>query len=243
MAEGLTTQRLLELRKLTRAISDSLRGELLDILGTLAPLLRPKSLLGSYIQGGPKESVRGADRAYKDLQSVYDSVAGSKPFNLPSELRPPLPVDSSTLEITPFEYSHSAKSKRQGRDITVTSPLKWVLGFSGFSLEKLREGLESGDPAEFRAQEFVLNFLIVHVGVSLQKGVSSFLKRSAFPYPFTRRRSSESFRSPSFRRSSRRSARATTPSSRARRSPECPRSRRSSIWRRSFSSRIRFAID
>jgi len=181
MAEGLTTQRLLELRKLTRAISESLRGEVLDILGTLAPLLRPKSLLGSYIQGGPKESVRGADRALKDLQNVYDSVAGTNPFNLPRELRTPLPIDSSSLEITPFEYTHSAKSKRQSREITITSPLRWVLGFSGFSLEKLREGLESGDPTEFRAQEFVLNFLIVHVGVSLQKGVSQLFEALRFP--------------------------------------------------------------
>src|SRR5262245_51294366 len=180
MAEGLTTQKLLELRKVTRAIADSLRGEVLEILGTLAPLLRPKSLLGSYIQGGPKESVRGADRALKDLQNIYDSVASTRPFNLP-ELRTPLPVDSSALEITPFEYTHSAKSKRQSREITITSPLRWVLGFSGFSLEKLREGLENGDPTEFRAQEFVLNFLIVHVGVSLQKGVSQLFEALRFP--------------------------------------------------------------
>jgi hypothetical protein len=180
MAQGVPTQKLLELRKLTRALSDFFGSQLVEYLATLGPLLRPKSLLGSHIQGAPKETVRGADRAFKELQSAYDSVAGSKPFNLPRDLKAPLVVDSSTLEITPFAYTHTAKTRQQTKKITVTSPLRWVLTFSGFSLERLREGLALGDPTEFHVREFVLSFLILHVGTS-QKGVPQLFEALRFP--------------------------------------------------------------
>lgn len=180
MPEAFDTHRLLELRKLTRALSALLGGQLVEYLATLTPLLRPKSLLGSHVQGAPKDAVRGADRAFKELQSAYEIVAGAKPFNLPRDLRTPVQVDSSQLELAPFEYVHVARTKKQSKSITVTCPLKWVLTFSGFSLDRLREGLEKGDPTEFRAQEFVLNFLIVRVGTS-QKGVPRLFEALRFP--------------------------------------------------------------
>jgi hypothetical protein len=181
MAERFQTQKLIELRKLTRAVSELCRSQLIDYLATLTPLLRPRSLLGSYVQGAPKETVRGAERAFKDLQAVYDAVGGSKPFNLPRDLKPPIAVDSSVLEITPWDYVHVAKGKKQTKSIVVTSPLKWVLSFSGFSLARLREGLDNADPTEFHIQEFVLNFLVLHVGTAMQKGVPQLFEALRFP--------------------------------------------------------------
>jgi hypothetical protein len=84
------------------------------------------------------------------------------------------------LEITPYEYVHSAKSRRQEKSIAITSPLKWIVNFSGFSVDRLKEGLAHGDPTEFHAQEFVLNFLILHVGLS-QKGVPQLFEALRFP--------------------------------------------------------------
>src|SRR6059058_5096549 len=57
MAEEFTTQRLLALRKLTRALADLLRGQAKDYLATLGPLFRPRSILGGYTETNPKETV------------------------------------------------------------------------------------------------------------------------------------------------------------------------------------------
>ena len=53
-----STQSLLVLRKLTRAIADSVRTQMTEYLATLAPLLRPKMVLGDYVEDGSKESTR-----------------------------------------------------------------------------------------------------------------------------------------------------------------------------------------
>jgi hypothetical protein len=179
MTQTLNTQRLLELRRLTRALSEHVRGQLVEYLATLGPLLRSKSLLGSHIQGF-RETTRSADRAFKELQSAYESVAGSQPFNLPRELKGPIAIDSSTLEIAPYQYVHAAKTRKASKSVTVTSPLKWVLNFSGYSLDGLREGLAGADPAKFRAQDFVLNFLILHVATS-QKGIPQLFEALRLP--------------------------------------------------------------
>ena len=178
MAQELSTQKLLELRKLTRVVSDALRSELADHLATLLPLIRPRILLGSYVQGAPRDA-RGSDKAFKELQSAYESVASSKPFNLPRDLKPPIPVDSNALEILPFEYDHVAKSKRVTKTLRVTSPLKWVLVFSGFSTDRLKEALRSGDPGVSVA-EVVLHTLVLHVAFQ-QRGVRELFAALRFP--------------------------------------------------------------
>jgi hypothetical protein len=178
MAQELSTQKLLDLRKLTRVVSDALRSELAEHLATLLPLIRPRILLGSYVQGAPKDA-RGSDKAFKELQSAYESVASSKPFNLPRDLKPPIPVDSNALEILPFEYDHVAKSKRVTKTLRVTSPLKWVLVFSGFSTDRLKGALRSGDPGVSVA-EVVLHTLVLSVAFQ-QRGVRELFAALRFP--------------------------------------------------------------
>ena len=74
MAEAYDLQRLLQLRKVTRALADFLRDEMRDHLTTLAPLLNPRVVLGDFVAGGPK-AVRGADRAWKDVETQYAAIA------------------------------------------------------------------------------------------------------------------------------------------------------------------------
>jgi hypothetical protein len=62
-----------------------------------------------------------------------------KPFGTTLELKPPLTVVSSPLEINPLEYIYEAKTETDTKRVTVTSPLKWVLTYPDTSLGKLRE--------------------------------------------------------------------------------------------------------
>ncbi|MGH9369722.1 MAG: hypothetical protein ACRD3M_18890 [Thermoanaerobaculia bacterium] len=181
MADASNTQKLLELRQITRNVAELLRGELKQYLTILMPLVRPRTLLGHYVQGASKDPVRGADKAFKDLQSVYETVAASRPFSLPRDLKPPLPVDSNALEFVPFEYTHQAKGRRATKTVTITSPLRWVLYYSGFPPQRLQEGLAAGDSAGATIQEHVLHHLVLHVALLQQKSVPLLFEALRFP--------------------------------------------------------------
>lgn len=180
MAEVLSTQKLLELRRVTRNVADLLRGELKQGLMTLMPLFQPRTLLGHYVQGAGKEPARGGDRVFKDLVGAYEAVSGTKPFSLPRDLKPPLPIDSNALEFVPFEYAHTVKGRKASKTVTVTSPLRWVLSYAGFGPDRLREVLASGDTSGATIQEHVLHQLVLHVAFQ-QKGVSALFEALRFP--------------------------------------------------------------
>lgn len=181
MAEPQTTQELLELRKLTRRVAEILRGELLQNLSTLMPLVRPRTLLGHYVQGSGKDPVRGADKVFKDLQSVFDSVASVKPFNLHRELKPPLPLESGAIEFEPFEYSHVIKTRGGTKTVAVTTPLKWVVYYTGYPPAKLKEAVELGDTMGVPILEHVLHHVMLHTALHMQKGVTGVFESLRFP--------------------------------------------------------------
>src|SRR5437879_11597827 len=125
MAEEFTTQRLFASRKLTLASADLLRGQANDYLATLGPLFRPRSILGGYTESNPKETIPGAEKAFKELQALHEAVAATKPFGLPKELNRPIELISSNLEMTPFEYSHPAQAEGgAAKIVAVTGPLR-----------------------------------------------------------------------------------------------------------------------
>lgn len=176
MDERYSTKRLLVLRKLTRAVADLLRGQLREYLTTLAPLLRPKIILGEFVQGGSKESVKGAEAAFKELQTLYEALASSRTFNLARDLRPPLEVQSSVLELAPVEYSHAIKTDRDSKTVTVTSPLRWVATYSGFGLKRLRDLLAEKTRTTNELEQCVLHYLFMNLVVTKQTGVIKMLE-------------------------------------------------------------------
>lgn len=190
MPEQFDTRRILVLRKLTRAIAEHLRGQMRNHLSTLAPLLRPRVVLGDYVQSSTKEMTRGADKAFKELQSLYERIAPSKPFNLPPELNPPIEIVNTALEMTPMEYMHEARTERESKVVTVTSPLKWVLTYSGFPHARLRELASSRNRNNNELKEFILHYLVMHVVITGQPGITQIL--DALHFPITSERLPES---------------------------------------------------
>jgi hypothetical protein len=174
-------QSLLVLRKLTRAITDVVRVQMTEYLRTLTPLLRPKAILGEYLQGGQKEPTRKADKAFKDLQALYEVVAGTKPFNLPRDLAPPLSFPALGLEITPVDYTHVIQSEGVARKITVRSPLTWVLTYNDFPPNRLRELLETKARSVDEVQRFVLSYLIIHLVTTNEPGLMQVFESLHFP--------------------------------------------------------------
>jgi hypothetical protein len=174
-------QSLLVLRKLTRAITDVVRAQMVEYLATLSPLFRPTTVLGDYVQGGHKEMTRKADKAFKQLQTLYDTVATAKPFNLPRELTLPLNFPGDTLEITPHDYIHVAHSSSDAKPITVRAPLTWALTYTGYAPSRLHELVNTKLRSIDEVQKFVLSYLILHVVTQSQPGLLQVLEALHFP--------------------------------------------------------------
>lgn len=176
-----SVQSLLVLRKLTRAITDAVRVQMTEYLKTLTPLLRPKAVLGDYVQGGLKEPSRKADKAFGNLQALYETVAVARPYNLPRELNPPLSFGSTDLEITPLDYYHVAKSGADTRRIKVRCPLTWVLTYSGFPPNRLQELVDTKARSIEELQRFVLNYLALHIATVSEPGLMRVFEALHFP--------------------------------------------------------------
>jgi hypothetical protein len=176
-----SVQSLLVLRKLTRAITDAVRVQMTEYLKALTPLLRPKALLGDYVLGGPKEPSRKSDKAFGELQKLYDTVAVARPYNLPRELAPPLSFSNVGLEITPLDYYHVAQSGADSRKIKVRCPLTWVLSYTDFPPTRLQELLDTKARSVEELQRFVLNYLVMHLATTSEPGLMQVFDALHFP--------------------------------------------------------------
>jgi hypothetical protein len=184
MEESFTIERVQALRRLTRAVSDTLRDQVTSYLSTLSPLFRPRRVLGEHIRGAEKEPMKGADRAFREMQALFDSVARAQPFTLARELKSPVEVSSVALEIHPVEYQHEVRAGEDTRTVTVRSPLAWVLSYSGYGPGILPDLLAHRSGANEELYEWLLHQLVLHAVVSNQPGLTDILSRLHFPVSF-----------------------------------------------------------
>jgi hypothetical protein len=176
MAEdpSITLDRLLKLRRATRALADFLEGELRGYLDTLAPLLRPKRLLGNLIQGESTETYYDSERAFQELQQLWAKVS-ERPFRLRPHLTSPIPAIRVKLELSRWEELWTAPSG--GKKLWVSSPLSWVLSYPGAcrldSMNKMLAGDEERNETEMH--QFVLNACILHLLLERTPGIPKLL--------------------------------------------------------------------
>ncbi len=180
-----STQSLLVLRKLTRAIADIVRAQMTEYLAAVAPLLRPKMVLGDYIEDGSKESTRRSDKAFKELQALYETVAGTKPFNLPRELTPPLRLSGTGLEITPVDTPYIVQAGSETRTIIVRSPLTWTLTYAGYAPTRLPDLLKTKLRPGDELGQLVLSYLLMQVVMTNSPGLMRTFEALHFPITTT----------------------------------------------------------
>lgn len=182
MNPPLDISRLLVLRKITRAIAELLSQDLKSHLATLAPLLQPRNVFGQHLRGGEKQSVKGDAEAFDELRSLYLALARQNRWSLPKELNTPVDVLHTPLDLTPADYEHTATNEPTSKKILVSSPLRWVLAFSGFGLKRLRElagGYRTSTGNE--VQQCVLQMLVLHVTLAKRPGITRLLEALRFP--------------------------------------------------------------
>jgi hypothetical protein len=175
MEEAYTTQKLIALRKLTRTVGEIICGQMKDYITTLTPLFRQRAVFGENIQGFGKEPAPLADKAFAELQTLYGTVATAAPFHLPKELKTPLMQMTASLELTPWEYPHVAKTDSESKTVTVTSPFKSIVTYAGYTPRRLRDLLANRNRNNDELLQFVLHYLAMHVVVSKQPGLTQLL--------------------------------------------------------------------
>jgi len=177
MTEELSIGRLLFLRKVTRAVSDYLVSELKGHLSTISPLLRPRRLLGDYIESGSPEQVVDADKNFATLNEIYSKAAG-KPFDLPRPLRPPLKPVGLAIEVYPWEFRQEIRADGVGNTVTITSPVRYVISYaSGLSLSRLRQGVAGKEEQKKEdIREFVIRCCLMHTMLNRNPGIINLLR-------------------------------------------------------------------
>jgi len=174
-AKALTFEQLIDFRDKTEAISQFLYKRLKVHLETLRLLLAPRRLLGKYV--GVKEDVVGADKAFAQIQEIYRGVCG-KPFALATELdEGPLNGLENRLELYPWEYIHQAKSARETKAVTITSPVRWVLTYNaGYTLSQVLQAVVGKEQRQADAlRQFVVNVLVMHLVLTKYPGITQLL--------------------------------------------------------------------
>jgi hypothetical protein len=88
---------------------------------------------------------------------------------------------TSSLELAPWEYQHTATSDGATRTIAVTCPFKSMVTYAGYSLRQLKELLASRNRNDGELQQFVLHYLAMHIVISRQPGLVSILNTLHHP--------------------------------------------------------------
>jgi len=179
MSTDFDIARLLELRKLTTALAGFFSRQLQEHLASLAPLLQPRTLLGDLIRF-EKCSVKDQDVALQQLAKLYEPLARISALSIQNELKTPLDVYTTALDIVPATYSYTPEGSNT--EITIVTPLKWVLTYKDQRPQRLRELIASharsggGD-----LQSCVLHYLVMHMLVQRRPGVAPILEALRFP--------------------------------------------------------------
>lgn len=183
MTQSFDVDGFIRLRKQTRAISDVLKTQVSDYLSTLSLLIRPQPLFGEYLQGAPRGSGRETQHNFKSFRTLYDKHASATPFNLVNELEVPLNIINSTPELFPLEYDHKLSN---GTSVRVTSPTRWVVGYSSFGLTRFRQVVHDPNRSGSELHRFVLHYLMLYHCFSHASGLGRLLKGLRFPVGFQR---------------------------------------------------------
>jgi hypothetical protein len=164
VAPSLTHEQLPRLHSLTAEVQKICRGQLRTYLDALAPLFRPRRVLGERMEGSGKESVVAGDQNFNELRDVYFKSCG-RPFDMRKELPTPLESVGTQIGLYEWEYLYDVRTEREARTITVVSPLTWVLAYpSTYSLSMLRQviaGKQERDAEGVRS--FMLRSCLMHL--------------------------------------------------------------------------------
>jgi hypothetical protein len=122
-------EQLGRLHAITQRVEKTCRSQLWSYLEAMAPLFRPRRVLGNNMEGAGTETVAQADQNLNDLREMYFKACG-RPFDLRKELKTPLESVPAQLQLHQWEYLHEIEAPEGKRIVKVARPLTWVLSYN-----------------------------------------------------------------------------------------------------------------
>jgi hypothetical protein len=164
VSQTLTHEELPRLHDVTEEISRLCRAQLRAYLDALAPLFRPRRVIGNHMEGPGKESLIGADQNFTELREIYFKACG-RPFELRKELPTPLESVPTQIQIYEWEYLYEISSDKQDRAINVISPLTWVIAYpSTYTYSMVRQVVPAKHERDAEGvRSFVLRASLMHL--------------------------------------------------------------------------------
>ncbi|GLO31813.1 hypothetical protein PPUN12996_38710 [Pseudomonas putida] len=184
MTQTFDVEALIKLRSQTRAISDALKAQAADYLATVAPLIRPQTLFGEYLQGAQRSSGRETQGHFQALVELYERIGSAAPFQLVTELEVPLNLISTTPELFPLEYDKALE--HSGQVIRITSPTRWVVGFHAFDLARFRNVIKDPNRSSAELYRFVVHYLVLFYCLSKSPGLGRLFEGLRYNLSFER---------------------------------------------------------
>ncbi|MFB4202283.1 hypothetical protein KBTX_02324 [wastewater metagenome] len=182
MSQPFDVEGFIRSRKNTRTISELLRAQAADYLGTVSPLVKPQTLFGEYLTGAPRGSTREAHHNFKEFKTLYERHASGRPFSLMNELEVPLDLLDSTPTLYPLEHDHAIDGIEG--TIRVLSPTRWVIGYSSFELTRFRRITRDANRSNSELHRFVVHYLMAFYCFSKAGGLGRLFKGLRFPVTF-----------------------------------------------------------
>jgi hypothetical protein len=179
MDSGFDLNRLLKLRALTTALADYLERTAREHLASLSALLQPRALLGDLVRF-EKAAVKGQDEAFRDLLKLYQPIASAAAINVQPDLKPPLDVHASAIDIVRASYTYTPEGSP--KPLTVVTPLKWVVVYKDLSPSRLRDLVANHKRSGGNElQSCILHYLVMHLLAERRPGVAPILEALRFP--------------------------------------------------------------
>jgi hypothetical protein len=146
------------------------------------PTARELEEARKYAKSVPlKEAVKGADSAFRELERLYESVARKRPYDIGIGLKPPLPINTSALEIFPVDYPYVVTAGRSSKRVMVTAPLTWLVAYAGFSPARLRALIADPNRSREDLQRVLTHHLLLHVVLDRKPGLKELFEALHFP--------------------------------------------------------------
>lgn len=173
--------KFLKQRKITNRITSYLEDNLKFYTTILAPLFQPSLILGEHISGS-KQTVKGSDTLFKELQDIYKSLQQNKLYhNRLDEFKSPMDVFGTQIEFTPFEYNYTASANGEKKSIRIISPFKWVLAYKSQGVSQLRELInDQNNSKNSDIRVCILHHLVMYAVFSRRKDIKKLINSLRF---------------------------------------------------------------
>jgi hypothetical protein len=167
-----------KLRTRTREMAAKLQPRLDDHLQMIKEQFRPAVVFGSAVSPGTKDGAKDGGFALAQFRKVWTDVAAS--LNVSEDLPEGLGLNSAKPILCPFVYQHRITTPEGSKDITVKSPLRFILTYPDYPYDALL-GLIGASDKRPKLREFALHYTALNFIVTQNRRLLALFEDLRYP--------------------------------------------------------------